>query len=113
MRIRRVFQSLTLMAAAALVFACSGGPVVSTSTFAQPTPAINLTAAAATTEAPSPTATTPVAAAANAFLATLSDDRRAQAVFEFSDATAKAQWSNLPRGLFQWAGARMGDLSQE
>jgi hypothetical protein len=57
--------------------------------------------------------TTPrVVAAADAFLATLNDAQRSQAVFDFNNATAKAQWSNLPRGLFNWAGVRMGDLSQ-
>jgi hypothetical protein len=53
-----------------------------------------------------------VVAAANAFLATLNDTQRSQAVFDFTNASAKAQWSNLPRGLFDWAGVRMGDLGQ-
>jgi hypothetical protein len=56
--------------------------------------------------------TTPRAvAAANAFLVTLNDAQRSQAVFDFNDASAKARWYNLPRGLFAWAGVRMGDLS--
>jgi uncharacterized protein DUF3500 len=56
-------------------------------------------------------ATPRVVAAADAFLATLNDAQRAQAVFDFNNAGAKAQWSNLPRGLFTWVGVRMGDLS--
>ena len=42
----------------------------------------------------------------------MNDTQRAQTVFDFNDTTAKAQWSNLPRGLFNWAGVPMGDLSQ-
>jgi hypothetical protein len=58
--------------------------------------------------------TTPkVVAAANAFLATLNDAQRSQAVFEFGDEAAKAQWSNLPRALFKWVGVAMGDLNQQ
>jgi hypothetical protein len=53
-----------------------------------------------------------VVAAANTFLATLNDTQRSQAMFDFNDTTAKSQWSNLPRGLFNWVGLRMGDLSQ-
>jgi hypothetical protein len=53
-----------------------------------------------------------VVAAAAALLAMLSDAQRSQVVYDFKDETAKAQWSNLPRGLFKWAGVPMGDLSQ-
>src|SRR3954453_8378512 len=52
-------------------------------------------------------------AAANAFVASLNDSQRSQGVFEFSNTETKAQWSNLPRQLFQWAGVRMGDLTAE
>ena len=63
--------------------------------------------------APAPGDATPrVVAAADAFLASLDDAQRAQAVFAFDDTTAKTQWSNLPRGLFGWVGVRTGDLSE-
>jgi hypothetical protein len=52
-------------------------------------------------------------AAANAFVASLNDTQRGQAVFEFSNSTAKTQWSNFPYPLFQWNGVRMGDLSSD
>jgi hypothetical protein len=46
-------------------------------------------------------------------VASLNDSQRSQGVFEFSDSATKAQWSNLPRQLFQWAGVRMGDMTAE
>ncbi|MDP8924134.1 MAG: DUF3500 domain-containing protein, partial [Chloroflexota bacterium] len=55
--------------------------------------------------------TSRVVAAANAFLTTLNDVQRTQAVFDFNNAGAKSQSSNLPPGLFNWVGVRMGDLS--
>jgi Protein of unknown function (DUF3500) len=58
-------------------------------------------------------ATPGIVAAANAFLTTLDDSQRAAGVFDFSDTTDKIAWSNLPRGLFQWSGVRMGDLSAD
>jgi hypothetical protein len=105
-------------AAAKPVAPTAPSPVSGAATSASPS-ASPVTAAATS---PSPAAasgttvggdTTPkVAAAASAFLATLNDTQRSQAVFDFNNASAKAQWSNLPRGLFNWVGVRMGDLSQ-
>jgi hypothetical protein len=55
--------------------------------------------------------TAAVAAAADAFLATLTPADRAKCVFRFDDAAQKARWSNLPSGIFQRAGLRLGDMS--
>ena len=57
-------------------------------------------------------ATARVIAAANAFLATLDDAGRAKAVFAADDAAQIKNWSNLPTGIFQRKGARMGDLTK-
>ncbi len=51
-----------------------------------------------------------VFAAANAFLATLNDAERAKATFEFS-SSQRTNWSNLPSGIFQRNGLRLGDLT--
>ena len=56
-------------------------------------------------------ATAAVAAAAKAFLATLSESDRAKVVFRFDDAAQRARWSNLPSGIFERAGLRLGDLT--
>jgi hypothetical protein len=51
-----------------------------------------------------------VFAAANAFLATLSDAERAKVSFEFS-SSQRTNWSNLPSGIFQRNSLRLGDLT--
>jgi hypothetical protein len=72
------------------------------------TPAAAQTPAAAA----SPPAPAAIVSAANAFLAGLTAAQRTQAALSFDDAAAKAQWSNLPAGLFRWNGVKMGDLSE-
>lgn len=54
-----------------------------------------------------------IVAAAQAFLATLSDEQRAAAVFDFADNTQRANWSNFPDGAVQRAGVKRGDLDAE
>jgi hypothetical protein len=51
-----------------------------------------------------------VVAAANAFLATLSDAERTNATFDFT-SSQRTGWSNLPTGIFQRNGLRFGDLT--
>jgi hypothetical protein len=58
----------------------------------------------------SPTA--PIAAAAKALLATLSEAQRDQLTFAFDDEAQRKRWSNLPTGPFTRAGLRMGDLAE-
>jgi hypothetical protein len=68
--------------------------------------------------AASPPAPPPVIAAvtarivttANAFLATLSDAERASATFDFA-GPQRTGWSNLPTGIFERKGLRLGDLT--
>ena len=51
-----------------------------------------------------------VVAAANAFLATLTEPQRNAGTFAFS-SPQRTRWSNLPSGIFQRTGLRLGDLS--
>jgi hypothetical protein len=51
-----------------------------------------------------------VVAAANAFLATLSDAERAKSTFGFT-SSQRTGWSNLPSGIFQRNGLRFGDMT--
>jgi len=51
-----------------------------------------------------------VVAAANAFLATLSDAERAKCTFGFA-SSQRTGWSNLPTGIFQRNGLRFGDMT--
>jgi hypothetical protein len=55
--------------------------------------------------------TTKVVAAANAFLATLSEAERGKVSFDFNSSQKTTGWSNLPSGIFQRNGLRMGDLA--
>ena len=55
--------------------------------------------------------TTKVVAAANAFLATLSEAERGKVSFDFNSTQKTTGWSNLPSGIFQRNGLRIGDLT--
>lgn len=52
-----------------------------------------------------------VFAAANAFLAGLSDAERTKVAFDFNSPQKTTGWSNLPSGIFERRGLRMGDLA--
>ena len=56
--------------------------------------------------------TTRIVDAANAFLATLSDEQKAAVLFDFTDAEQRVRWSNLPEGIFQRAGVAWGDMDE-
>src|SRR5262245_2247611 len=56
-------------------------------------------------------ATSKVVAAANAFIATLSDAEKAKLTFSFNNSQKTTGWSNLPSGIFQRNGLRLGDMS--
>jgi hypothetical protein len=56
------------------------------------------------------TATTKAVAAADAFIATLSEAERAKTLFPFGSAQ-KTNWSNLPTGIYQRNSLRLGDLT--
>ncbi|HVZ20560.1 MAG TPA: DUF3500 domain-containing protein [Vicinamibacterales bacterium] len=57
-----------------------------------------------------PGATARVVSAANAFLATLGPAERREVSFAF-DGPQRTGWSNLPEGIFNRKGLRLGDLS--
>src|SRR5215831_18313007 len=56
-------------------------------------------------------ATAKTVAAGNDFLATLSNAERAKVSFPFN-SPQRTGWSNLPTGIFQRNGLRLGDLTQ-
>jgi hypothetical protein len=89
--------------AAVLAILLSGAGIVGIGCFA------SATAAEAAAPA-SANATQRVVVAANAFLATLDDAGRDKAVFAADDEVQRKNWSNLPTGIYQRAGLRMGDL---
>jgi hypothetical protein len=52
-----------------------------------------------------------IATAANKFLTTLDESQRGKVVFDFKDDAQRKRWSNLPAGIFQREGLRMGELT--
>lgn len=54
-----------------------------------------------------------VVAAADALLKSLTDAQRTAVLFRFSDEEQRVRWSNLPTGIFDRKGLRMGDLTPE
>ncbi len=52
-----------------------------------------------------------IVAAANAFLATLSDTEKSTGLFDWSDTAQKQRWSNFPPAGFTRAGLMWGNLS--
>lgn len=57
--------------------------------------------------------TVKVVSAAEKLLAILNDAERAKTMFRFNDEDQRLRWSNLPTGIFERKGLRMGDLKQE
>jgi hypothetical protein len=57
-------------------------------------------------------ATPAIVAATNAFLATLGDDEKKTAQFDWSDTAQKQRWSNFPEGAFKHAGLMWGNMSE-
>ena len=52
-----------------------------------------------------------IVAAANAFEATLSDAQKSKVNFAWNDTAQRSKWSNLPTGIFQRNGLKLGDMS--
>ena len=94
----------TAMAEAA---ATTAATAMADATAAATAPAAATTAATGTTTSATPA----IVAAANAFLATLSDAEKTSVLFDASNTTQKQKWSNLPEGLFTRAGLMMGNLT--
>jgi hypothetical protein len=54
-----------------------------------------------------------IARSAQAFLGKLNDAERAKVLFKFDDKEQRARWSNLPTGMAERRGLRMGDLTPD
>ena len=83
---------------AAIVIAIAAGSLERAGSAPQQAPAV------------SAAVTARVVAAANAFLATLSDAERAKGTFAFT-SSQRTGWSNLPTGAFKRNGLRLGDMT--
>ena len=52
-----------------------------------------------------------VVKAANAFIATLTEDQKKEALYAFDDSAQRARWSNFPYSFFKRQGVRWGELN--
>jgi hypothetical protein len=52
-----------------------------------------------------------IVSAANAFTVTLSDTQKSKVIFAWGDTAQRAKWSNLPTGIFQRNGLKLGEMS--
>ncbi len=114
----RTFRSLLLTIAAALFAAtvsaaCADG-ASSPSESAPSSASISATAAAPPAAAGMAADAPAAVAAAQAFIAALTDEQRAAAMLPLDDP-ARANWSNLPAGVvrFERNGVRIGDLNAD
>lgn len=57
--------------------------------------------------------TAQVVAASNAFLATLSEEQKDTALYDFDDPAKKTGWSNFPTPVVERNGLKLGDLTDE
>lgn len=62
---------------------------------------------------PADAQTRAIVAAAQAFLATLTEEQRAAALFAFDDNAQRANWSNFPDGAVQRSGVKRGDMTAD
>ena len=78
-----------------------------------PTNVVSIPTAAQKTAAsnPSQDATPAIVAAANAFVATLSDAEKKTGLFDWTDTAQKQRWSNFPPAGFKRAGLMWGNMS--
>jgi hypothetical protein len=94
-----------LVAGAVLLFAM----VEQTSTVAQDEGPVS--AATTTAGVSNDDQSVAVYAAATSLLNVLTESQRAAVQFEFKDEEQRQRWSNLPTGIFERKGLRMGDLT--
>lgn len=62
---------------------------------------------------PADAQTEAVVAAAEAFLATLTDEQRDLALYDFADNAQRSTWSNFPEGLVVRGGVKRGDMTED
>ena len=62
---------------------------------------------------PADAQTKAIVAAAEAFLATLSDEQRDATVYDFADNAQRSTWSNFPEGLVVRGGIKRGDMTED
>lgn len=110
---RTTWIAAALMTASLALTGCSpesGGAVASTSAVTE----VATTAADSGTDATTSSATiTDTAAAAEEFLATLSDDQRETVLYDYDDETKTTSWSNFPVTFVDRAGLNLSELTEE
>lgn len=121
-RARLLWGSSVLLVAGLTLTACSTGTTGSSASSGSTTgssssssTSITSSAEAATTSDSTTTAETiaATAAAAEAFLDTLSDEQREAVLYDYDDETKTTSWSNFPVTFVERAGLNLTDLTEE
>ncbi len=105
-----------LLAGGLVLGGCSAADTTATTTGSTSTSVVATaeTASATSTDATTTAATiTDSAAAAEAFLATLTDEQREQVLYSYDDETKTTSWSNFPVTFVDRAGLNLNDLTEE
>lgn len=118
---RRALPAVSLLLAGGLALTGCAADVASSSGTASPSTASDSSSRTAAdpktgTETASSTTEETIsstAAAAGAFLATLSDEQRETVLYDYDDATKTTSWSNFPVTFVQRAGLNLADLTDE
>lgn len=110
---RRLSAAALMLVSGLLVTGCAVGgdstaAVPSTTTAAVSTLAADSADASTTNETISSTS-----AAAQAFLATLSDEQREAVLYDYDDETKTTSWTNFPVTFVQRAGLNLNDLTED
>ncbi|MBY4212605.1 DUF3500 domain-containing protein [Rhodococcus fascians] len=108
-----------LLAGGLLLGGCASDATTATTTATTTSTSASSVSASASEDATTADATTTAetisasAQAAEAFLATLSDEQRAQVVYDYNDETKTTSWSNFPVTFVDRAGLNISELTDE
>ncbi|MCQ1954499.1 DUF3500 domain-containing protein [Arthrobacter sp. zg-Y238] len=115
---RRALRAVSLLLAGGLALTGCAADVAPTSGTASPSATSDSSSSTAADPKMTSSTTTQgtissTAAAAEAFLATLSDEQRDTVLYDYDDATKTTSWSNFPVTFVQRAGLNLADLTDE
>lgn len=113
------FAAGVVLMSVALTGCAVGASTTTPTTAATTSTTTSASASTSTTASPGTSATmttqtiTDTAAAAAAFLATLSDEQREAVLYDYDDETKTTSWSNFPITFVERAGLNLADLTDE
>jgi hypothetical protein len=114
-RIRATWLASVLLVTGLTLVGCASG-VTDTATTSSTSSSASATTTTTTTTTDATTTTQTISdttAAAEAFLATLTDEQRETVLYDYDDETKTTSWSNFPVTFVERAGLNLADLTDE